>query len=161
MPSGLKRSLSATRLPEGPGSRGSVGSVPVLWPVPVLQPTGLCQGSQHAKISKLTLNLRIQTKLSSPAPGFTLGFPETEFHPGWKLCCSDKVLKASSTRTPSTWVQRGWGMSQIPVCYCETLAWPWGTLSQWDGGTAATQVATAAGTFEGLLVSCRCPGEGR
>lgn len=93
----------------------------------MLQLAEPCQGSQHAKISKLTLNLGVQMKSSSPGPGFILGFPETEFHPDWKLHCYDKVLKVSSTRPPSTRVQWDRGMSQIPVSYHETrprVTWP-------------------------------------
>lgn len=93
----------------------------------MLQLAEPCQGSQHAKISKLTLNLGVQMKSSSPGPGFILGFPETEFHPDWKLHCYDKVLKVSSTHPPSTRVQWDRGMSQIPVSYHETqprVTWP-------------------------------------
>lgn len=82
---GLQR-LSAIRL----GS-SSVKSMAVLQSMAVFCSVEPCQSFQCAKIPKLTLSLWVcseEIELSC-APS---GFPKPEFRPGWKLCCSAKVL---------------------------------------------------------------------
>lgn len=79
--------------------------------VAVLRFVEPCQVSQWAKIPKLTLNLGLRWD----EPPALLGFPEPKSHPGWKPCCSDKVLPQHLPSQHVGAVERGWGTSLTAV----------------------------------------------